>query len=506
MDFPLLIWILAICTAVASAAAVYFWRESRRQPSSDVSSFDQQRFTHYASILENCDDTSWLVDADTRRLIYVTPSAARLRGWPMAKLIGKPIHELLPPTMADKVDVLIDGLRKRSSSDPASCYSERVELEVPMKNGYSMPVETEYKVLFDSDGKPSLLLGISRDITERKRLESALREGEERVRLALHCSGDGVWDLNLQSREMSYLEGWEDVLGYRADELKSTFDAYLALIHDEDRDMAIAEIERHLAGDPPSFHCEYRMQTRDGGWRWVLSRGLLWSRTPEGLPLRMVGTHTDITARKVAEVAMSRTNVKLHTQIDEIRSLQGQLAEQAVRDPLTALYNRRYLDETLDREVARARREGNPLSVVMLDVDHFKNLNDSYGHQAGDQVLKALADLLREDTRAEDVPCRYGGEEFLVLLPSMSLEHARERAEHWRRQLEQHTFSFGNFSLTATASFGVSSYPHHGKTPDELTGAADAALYHAKRNGRNRVEVFDESPIVFVTGRSSSAG
>lgn len=346
----------------------------------------------------------------------------------------------------------------------------------------------------------SELRSVRREITDRRGLEEDLRDAEEKLRLALHCSGDGVWDANLQTREIAYLGGWENMLGHDMTEAGPDIESYLKLVHTEDAPALAAELERHIGGELPRFQCEYRMRTKDGSWRWVLNRGQLWSRSPDGKPLRMIGTHTDITSRKVAEVAMSRANLKLHSQIDEIRILQTRLAEQAVRDPMTGLYNRRYLDETLEREVARARREGHPLSIVMLDVDHFKKLNDTYGHQAGDEVLKALAGLLRDNTRTEDVACRYGGEEFLVLLPSMPLDKACERAERWRNQLEQKTFYFGNFSLSVTASFGVSSYPHHGKTPDDLTRAADAALYSAKHNGRNRVEKYGDEPIVFLPG------
>ena len=508
MDLSPVLWVLTLSVAVFAALSFYFWSNLRRQTPIPraVPSIDQQRLKNYANILENGDDVSWLIDVESRCLIYVTPSIEWQCGWLAAELIGKPALGMLPTAVANRIDSLVAEMKKRSENNQTDRHSERIEIDVPMKSGGSMPVETEYKFIYDTHGKPTLLLGVSRDITQRRRTEKTLREVEERVQLALKCSGDGVWDVNRQTGAMTFVDGWEDVLGYKANELQSTTEGYFELVHPDDRATLQTETQRHFDGESPSFQCEFRMRTKEGGWRWVVSRGRLLSRTAEGLPLRMIGTHTDITARKVAEVAMSRTNVKLHAQIEEIRALQSQLAEQAVRDPLTALFNRRYLDETLDREVARARREGNPLSMVMLDVDHFKNLNDSYGHQAGDQVLKALADLLREGTRAEDVPCRYGGEEFLVLLPSMSLENARERAEHWRRQLEQHTFTFGNFSLTATASFGVSSYPHHGKTPDELTRTADAALYQAKHNGRNRVEVYDESPILFVTGHSSSAG
>ena len=161
-----------------------------------------------------------------------------------------------------------------------------------------------------------------------------------------------------------------------------------------------------------------------------------------------------------------------------------------MRDSLTGLYNRRYLDETLEREVSRARREGIPLSLVMLDIDHFKRVNDTYGHQVGDQALKMLASILLANIRAEDVACRYGGEEFLILLPNMPLGAAIQRAEVWRSAVEELSVTMGDFNITFAITLGVAAYPEHGKTPDDLTRCADQALYRAKHEGRNQVAVF----------------
>jgi diguanylate cyclase (GGDEF)-like protein/PAS domain S-box-containing protein len=500
----LLPWLLTLLASGLAATAFFLWRKTLSRLRIAGYPTDTQSIANQSLVLENCDDVVWLYDIESQQLLYVTPSIEKQRGWKATELIGKPLAELYPAAEVEKTHALTEGLRDSQARTGTSVPSVRKELSVPLKSGGTLPIETSFKLINNDNGQ-SLALGISRDITERLQVEQQLREAEERVRLALYCSGDSVWDIDLQTRAMTFAEGWESVIGYNGAELEHTFDAYSRLIHADDLSKLQAELERHVNGETPSMQIEFRVKAKDGGWRWVLSRGKIWSYSADGKARRVIGTHTDITSRKVAEVAMSRTNIKLHTQIDEIRVLQTKLAEQAVRDPMTGLYNRRYLDETLEREVARARREGNPLSVVMLDVDNFKKLNDSYGHQAGDEVLKALAEMLREDTRMEDVACRYGGEEFLVLLPSMPLDKARDRAESWRSKLEQHTFVFGNFPLTATASFGVSGYPNHGKTPDELTRAADTALYSAKHNGRNRVEMFEEAPIVFVTGNSTGS-
>lgn len=199
---------------------------------------------------------------------------------------------------------------------------------------------------------------------------------------------------------------------------------------------------------------------------------------------------------RLGEQALQAANDALVQQLEEINTLQAQLKEQANRDPLTGLYNRRYLDSTLERELARCKREGQPLSLLLLDIDHFKQINDTYGHQAGDEVLKNLADMLSHQARAADVACRFGGEEFLMLLPNMPPAIALERAEQWRAAFAENTMAFGEFRMQSTLSIGIACYPGHGTSPEELVRCADQALYRAKSEGRNRVLMHDSKTPV----------
>ena len=197
----------------------------------------------------------------------------------------------------------------------------------------------------------------------------------------------------------------------------------------------------------------------------------------------------DITYRKQVEKDLVHANDRLHTKLIEIGVLQSQLREQAIRDQLTNLFNRRYMDETLERELARAEREGYPLCAVMMDIDHFKDVNDTYGHEAGDVVLRTLADTVTAKSRHGDFACRYGGEEFVLVMPNINMETAAERAVELHRTIEGLNIPYGKFNLSITISMGVACYPAHGKTRDELLRAADKALYTAKHAGRNRVSI-----------------
>ncbi len=188
--------------------------------------------------------------------------------------------------------------------------------------------------------------------------------------------------------------------------------------------------------------------------------------------------------------------------------LREALRTQSVRDPLTGLYNRRYLEETLDREVRRAARAAQSLGFLMIDLDHFKNFNDTYGHDAGDAVLRETALFLAKGIRAEDFVCRFGGEEFVVILPTADLESSRARGERLRSKMRELTIMYQGKSLgMVTISVGVAAFPEHGRSPKELMAAADAALYQAKRGGRDRV-VVASAPVIdeaAMPGASESA-
>jgi diguanylate cyclase (GGDEF)-like protein len=170
--------------------------------------------------------------------------------------------------------------------------------------------------------------------------------------------------------------------------------------------------------------------------------------------------------------------------------LRETLRLQSIHDALTGLFNRRYMEETLEREVHRARRLGRPMSLLMLDVDSFKQQNDCFGHEGGDAVLRALGALLKANLRKEDIACRYGGEEFVLVLPDASLEAATRRAEQLRAAVKDLRIPFGDRVIgPITVSVGAAAFPEHGADGHALLQSADAALYRAKNEGRDRVSV-----------------
>ncbi len=199
----------------------------------------------------------------------------------------------------------------------------------------------------------------------------------------------------------------------------------------------------------------------------------------------------DVTAQKNAEMELQEANRQLRSQISEINKLQEDLREQAIRDPLTGLYNRRFFNEILELELLQAKQTHQPVSLVMLDLDGFKNFNDTYGHIAGDDMLRKLGEILRLQTRQSDFACRYGGEEFIVVMPGASPNAVMKRVEEWRAAYANARVRCGSLELQNTFSAGVAVFPFHAENSDDLLKAVDRALYIAKSSGRNRVATIE---------------
>jgi len=207
---------------------------------------------------------------------------------------------------------------------------------------------------------------------------------------------------------------------------------------------------------------------------------------PDAPPGEFFSENQQRLAVKIAEyIAMALTNLRLR---DELRG-------QAIRDPLTGLFNRRYMEETLDREIRRAKRHSSSVGIIMFDIDHMKPINDGFGHDAGDMVLKTLGQELTKMFRGEDVACRYGGDEFVIVLPETSLADVWGRAEQMRERIKSRNLQYDGANMgSITLSIGVAAYPDHGMTTERILLASDAASYTAKSEGGDRIMMGQISP------------
>ncbi len=195
-----------------------------------------------------------------------------------------------------------------------------------------------------------------------------------------------------------------------------------------------------------------------------------------------------------AQTQLHQVNEELKTQLAAVTLLEKNVRELAIRDSLTGLYNRHHLSEHLEIEYSRANRENQPIAFLLMDIDHFKDVNDTFGHQAGDQALKAAAEVITHHTRPTDIACRYGGEEFMVILPGVGLEAALHRAEELRESIQNLEIRYQEQIIRITLSIGVAVYPQHGASSDQILSHVDAALYQAKHVGRNSVIAYAPTP------------
>lgn len=204
--------------------------------------------------------------------------------------------------------------------------------------------------------------------------------------------------------------------------------------------------------------------------------------------------HTRTVALSATRARLRQSEAALQSQLQAIQSLQDQLTEQANRDPLTGLYNRRYLTTALQREIDACAREGATLALLLIDLDLFKQINDRHGHAAGDDVLCQISALLLQSMRPSDICCRYGGEEFLLVLPGMGLQTAVERAQALRQQVAERRWLADGQPIGVTLSVGVACAHNARVAPAALIDMADRALYQAKAEGRNRVCMAGDAP------------
>ncbi|MGR2681071.1 diguanylate cyclase [Chromobacterium haemolyticum] len=239
---------------------------------------------------------------------------------------------------------------------------------------------------------------------------------------------------------------------------------------------------------------EVRLRAADGREFWALISCSV-VRADDGW--FVINGIKDISERKRLEQDLLQANQALRQNLNEIELLQQGLREQTLRDPLTGLFNRRHLDDILPRVLSHMLAVHRDVAVLMVDADHFKHINDQYGHQCGDAVLTTLAAHLSDAFRSGDIVCRYGGEEFFILLPGASLDDAHVKAQQLCRDVRALPIAAGGHDIRVTLSVGLALCPLHGTDADSVVSAADAALYRAKKEGRDRVCVADPAqPLV----------
>jgi diguanylate cyclase (GGDEF)-like protein/hemerythrin-like metal-binding protein/PAS domain S-box-containing protein len=312
-------------------------------------------------------------------------------------------------------------------------------------------------------------LHLMREIAENHVNEDVLRTSEERLRLALGAANQGWFDLNVQTGEISVSSEYVCMIGYDPASFHSSFDEWKNALHPEDRDNLLQGFGECLqTGEPKTM--EYRRRNGNGSWQWISSVGKVVSWNQNKQPLRMIGIHTDITARKLTEARIEKL---------------------AHFDQLTGLPNRLQMNDRFNYALNLAQRSGETLAVLFLDLDHFKNINDTLGHSIGDRLLMEMANRIKHALREEDTVSRLGGDEFILILPNADETGVTHVATKLLEMIAR-TCTLDQHELVTTASIGIAIFPTDGRDFETLMKNADAAMYRVKQDKRNAYRFFTQ--------------
>ena len=467
----------------------------------------------YRRLFETAKDGILLLDADTGRITDVNPFLQDMLGYSHTELIGKALWEIGP---VKDITASQDAMRHLQNNE----YIRYENLPLETKAAQQIQVEFVSNVYLVNGWR--VIQCNVRDITARKQAEEGMRTANDELMAS-------VAELQRRDEEMKSLirlnellqscttqaEAYQ-VIALKAGELFAGHSGCLAILHAQGRHLeavarwgdemtvessfsladcwAIRRGQLHEIIDPRvDLLCHHFVHQPQTGYLCV---PLIVQGEIIGL-LCLVGAAASSDKHQVSQQQLAVTvgeTIKLSLSNLKLRE---KLREEAIHDPLTGLCNRRYLEENLARELHRARRRNSPLCVAMLDLDQFKHLNDTFGHDAGDSLLRQLGQMLREKLRKSDIACRYGGDEFVLVLPDSSLADSQRRVEQIRVLVKELQIRHGGPLLdTITVSAGIAGAPEHNSTAPELIHAADNAMYAAKQAGGDRVVAYQAKEVM----------
>jgi len=374
------------------------------------------------------------------------------------EILGKGPYEVFGPELAELVF--------REDREILRTGETKMDLERRVQDGHGrlMWLKSCKGPIRNSRGEVVGIVGGNMDITAVKDAEEAPRESEARWKFALEGAGAGVWDLNVQSGDIFFSKQWKALLGYEDHEIRNCLEEWKRLIHPEDAEATFRQIELTHEENLDVCTAEFRMKRKDGEWAWILGMGKVVERDANGKPLRVIGTHTDITERKNAE------RIIFH---------------QATHDALTDLANRSLFNDRLGMAMAEARRCRKKVGVIFLDLDNFKKVNDALRHSAGDLLLVSAAERMRRTLRDTDTLARIGGDEFAFLFPLVDERADMEAVADRILETLSVPFPIEGREFAISGSPGICLFPDDGDDARTLLKRADMAMYEAKRAGKN---------------------
>lgn len=317
-----------------------------------------------------------------------------------------------------------------------------------------------------------LIRSVKRIVAREQHTASRLLESEQRMKLALSGANEGTWDLDVASGELNFDTGWGKLLGYaESSERPRDIAQWSALIHNDDRERVLGILQSHINGELPEYKVEYRIRSKSGKEVWVAGHGKAVTRDAKGRAIRIVGVTRDITFKKAAEDTIWRL---------------------AHFDQLTSLPNRILLKDRLQQSIHQALRHDRLLAVFFMDLDGFKQVNDTLGHEGGDELLQQVAARMGALLRSTDTLARQGGDEFILLMTD--LQHKEDAAVLAQKIISALNIPFQVKSTDCTigCSIGIAFFPADGKDAQALLAKADQAMYQAKAAGKNSFRYFPE--------------
>ncbi len=302
-------------------------------------------------------------------------------------------------------------------------------------------------------------------------VEQLKKEKEQQERLEFAWTGNlGHWYWNYKTNIVTFNRLKLEALGYTKKEIPKEvrYQFFTDKIHPDDYDRAMNSMKEHITGESDVYEVEYRIKTKQGNWKWFYDRGKVTKRDKDNKPILIAGIVFDISERKQME--------------SKLKNYNNILKIQAATDSLTCLFNHKTIYEKLKKEVIASKNEKLPLSILMIDIDNFKNVNDTYGHLLGDKVLIEMSNTIMNNIRQDDLVGRYGGEEFMIIFPNTDIVKARVISERLRKEISKLRFT-NEFSITISG--GLAQYDN--ESIEELIRISDDNLYRAKRNGKNMI-------------------
>ncbi|QJE71789.1 EAL domain-containing protein [Aerophototrophica crusticola] len=423
----------------------------------------RERETRLSGIMDNVADGIITLDEDLR-IETMNTAALDLFGYGPGEATGQPFVTLIEERDWTRVAMALMACLRRADDDRRR--DSRAEIQGRRRTGDVFAMAFGVSQMRLGDRRTAIC--VVQDITQRKRAEQALRESEERLKLAVRATRSGVFDNNLAKGTHWWSPEFVEMLGYDAADAGNADQLFAALLHPDDKDNVLAQMDRYLAGDPGDYLALYRLRQRDGAWVWIEARGQAL-RDDGGRPLRFTGTMTDVSDRKRFE---------------------EQLMYVSTHDPLTGLPNRTLVQDRLHHAIAHAERKGTCVAVLLLDLDRFKLVNDSLGHQAGDKLLRAMAQRLTSSVRAADTVGRLGADEFLIVAEDLPDPQMAARIAETILVGLSSPFVVDGQQLFITTSIGISLFPGDAGDINALVRDADTAMHNAKAAGGNGYRFF----------------